>query len=91
MFISIWLVSFVQAELVAVKEEFLLGIASRRYNQRGRNSKPMLDIIYFHSHPVFFRSSYGAPLAQRASYLALHSYLFGPAAQLIMIILSLTA
>ena len=33
-------------------------------------------------------SSYGAPLAQRASYLALHGSLFGP---LIMIILSLTA
>ena len=35
-------------------------------------------------------SSYGTPLAQRASYLALRS-LFGPVAQLIMIILSLTA
>ena len=46
MFISIWLVSFVQAELVAVKEEFLLGIASRRYNQRGRNSKPMILSIF---------------------------------------------
>ena len=27
---------------------------------------------------VFLRSSYGAPLAQRASYLALHSSLSGP-------------
>ena len=27
---------------------------------------------------VFLISSYGAPLPQRASYLALHSYLFGP-------------
>ena len=27
---------------------------------------------------VFLISSYGAPLAQRASYLALHSSLFGP-------------
>ena len=40
---------------------------------------------------VFLIRSYGAPLAQRASYLALHSSLFGPVAQLIMIILSLTA
>ena len=40
---------------------------------------------------VFLISLYGAPLAQRASYLALHSSLFGPVAQLIMIILSLTA
>ena len=37
------------------------------------------------------RVLYGTPLAQRASYLALHSSLFGPVAQLIMIILSLTA
>ena len=28
--------------------------------------------------PVFLISLYGAPLAQRASYLALHSCLFGP-------------
>ena len=28
--------------------------------------------------PVFLISSYGAPLAHRVSYLALHSYLFGP-------------
>ena len=41
--------------------------------------------------PEFLISSYGAPLAQRASYLALHSSLFGTVAQLIMIILSLTA
>ena len=27
---------------------------------------------------VFLISSYGAPLAQRTSYLAQHSYLFGP-------------
>ena len=40
---------------------------------------------------VFLISSYGVPLAHRASYLALHSSLFGPVAQLIMIILSLTA
>ena len=40
---------------------------------------------------VFLISLYGAPLAQRASYLALHSSLFGLVAQLIMIILSLTA
>ena len=32
-----------------------------------------------------------APLAQRASYLALHSSLIGPVVQLIMITLSLTA
>ena len=36
-------------------------------------------------------SSYGAPLAQRTSYLALHSSLFGQVAQLIMVILSVTA
>ena len=40
---------------------------------------------------VFLISSYGTPLAQRNSYLALHSFLFGPVAQLIMSILSLTA
>ena len=40
---------------------------------------------------VLLISSYGAPLAQRAVYLALHSSLFGPMAQLSMIILSLTA
>ena len=34
---------------------------------------------------------YGTPLAQRASYLVLHSYLIGPVAQLVIIILSLTA
>ena len=43
------------------------------------------------STSVFLISSYGAPLAQKASYLAVHSYLFGPVAQLIMITLSLTA
>ena len=43
------------------------------------------------SIPVFLISSYGTPLAQTAYYLALHSSLFGPVAQLIMIILSLTA
>ena len=31
------------------------------------------------------------PLAQRASYLALQSFFFGPVVQVIMIILSLTA
>ena len=36
-------------------------------------------------------SLYGALLAQRASYLALHSSLLGPVVQLIMIISSLTA
>ena len=40
---------------------------------------------------VFLISLYGTPLVQKASYLALHSSLFGPVAQLIMIILSLTA
>ena len=42
-------------------------------------------------NPVFLTSLYGAPLVQRASYLALHSSHFGPMLQLIMIILSLTA
>ena len=41
--------------------------------------------------PVFLISSYGAPLTHRSFYLALHSSLLGPVAQLIMIILSLTA
>ena len=40
---------------------------------------------------VFLIRSYGAPLAHRASYLALQSSPFGPVVQLIMIILSLTA
>ena len=38
-------------------------------------------IIYYYVFVCasrFFISSYGAPLAQRASYLALHSSLFGP-------------
>ena len=37
-------------------------------------------IFVSHTHyiPVFLISSYGSPLAQRASYLALHSSLFGP-------------
>ena len=43
------------------------------------------------STSVFLISLYGAPLAQGASYLALHSSLFGPVVQLIMIILSVTA
>ena len=30
------------------------------------------------SLPLFLISSYGTPLAQRASYLALHGSLFGP-------------
>ena len=47
--------------------------------------------VEFISSSVFLISSYGAPLAQRVSYLALHSSLFGPVAQLIMSILSLTA
>ena len=42
------------------------------------------------THPVFLINSYGAPLAQRTFYLALHISLFGPVVQLIMIILSLT-
>ena len=44
-----------------------------------------------HGRAVFLIRLYGAPLAQRASYLALHISLFEPVAQLIMIILSLTA
>ena len=37
------------------------------------------DIILYNIFiPLFMISSYGAPLAQRASYLALHSSLFGP-------------
>ena len=40
---------------------------------------------------VFLTSLYGTPLVHIASYLALHSSLFGPVAQVIMIIVSLTA
>ena len=52
--------------------------------------------MYVHVHvctfiSVFLISSYGTPLAHRASYLALHSALFGPVLQLILIILSVTA
>ena len=43
------------------------------------------------STSVFLISLYGAPLAQRASYLALHSSLFGQVVQLITIILSVTS
>ena len=35
-------------------------------------------IINLRLKSVFLISSYGAQLAQRASYLALHSFLFGP-------------
>ena len=45
-------------------------------------------IIYMYTSVL--TSSYGAPLAQRASYLALHSSLSGQMVQLIMITLSLT-
>ena len=38
---------------------------------------------------VFLISSYGTPLAQRATYVALHTSLIGPVVQLIIIILSL--
>ena len=41
---------------------------------------------YINSKSVFLISLYGAPLAQRASYLALHSSLFEPVARLIMIL-----
>ena len=55
-----------------------------------------LYIIYIYAYihtyiPVFLISSYGVQLAQKASYLALSSFLLGQMAQLIMIILSLTA
>ena len=50
----------------------------------------MYNCIYIYTS-VFLISSYGAPLTQRASYSALHGSLFGPVAQLVMIILSLTA
>ena len=39
---------------------------------------------------VFLISLYGAPLAQRVSYLALQSSLFGPMVQVIMIIIIIT-
>ena len=50
-----------------------------------------VQYMYSTSSTMFLISSYGRSLAQRAPYLALHSSLFGPVAQLIMIILSLTA
>ena len=65
---------------------------------------PLKETLHVHVHvhvyinvhvhvytSVFIICSYGAPLAQRASYLALHSSLFGQVAQLIMVILSVTA
>ena len=54
--------------------------------------QPVSQLMFgTHNDTVFLISLYGAPLAQRASYLALHSSLFGPVAQLVMIILSLIA
>ena len=50
-----------------------------------------ITITPFSKASMFVISLYGTPLAQKASYFALHSSLFGPVAQLIMIILSLTA
>ena len=50
-----------------------------------------IRICFFVSRSVFLISSYGAPLGHRASYSALHSSLFGPLAQVTMIILSVTA
>ena len=41
---------------------------------------------YINSKSMFLISLYGAPLAQRTSYLALHSSLFEPVARLIMIL-----
>ena len=41
---------------------------------------------YINSKSMFLISLYGAPLAQKASYLALHSSLFEPVARLIMIL-----
>ena len=38
----------------------------------------------------YTRVSYGTPLAQRASYLALHSSLFGPVTQLVLSLTALT-
>ena len=46
--------------------------------------------MYIVSQTVFLISSYGVPLAQRVSYLALHSSSLGQMAQLIMIMLSLS-
>ena len=46
-------------------------------------------MLYTYMCTVLLISLYGAPLTQRASYLALHGSLFGPAG-MIMIMLSLT-
>ena len=57
-----------------------------------RNPARVYINVHVHVYTsVFIICSYGAPLAQRASYLALHSSLFGQVAQLIMVILSVTA
>ena len=47
--------------------------------------------VHVNVYTSLFISSYGAPLAQRASYLELHSSPFGQVVQLIMIILPVTA
>ena len=47
---------------------------------------PLLPVFITYN-TVFLISSYGAPLAQRASYLVLHSSLFGPVAHLTMIMI----
>ena len=51
----------------------------------------LVELTFYIYMSVFLISLYGAPLAQRASYLALHSTLFGSVVQLVMIVLSLTA
>ena len=42
-----------------------------------KTTSPCLT-AHVRTHSEFLISSYGAPLAQRASYLALHSSFFGP-------------
>ena len=71
---------------------------SKKTNNFSKGGKchppPLKETLHVHVHvytSVFMICSYGAPLAQRASYLALHSSLFGQVAQLIMVILSVTA
>ena len=68
---------------------------SKKKTNKLPDSHPLKETLHRYVHvnvyTSLFISSYGAPLAQRASYLALHSSLFGQVVQLIMIILPVTA
>ena len=67
-----------------------LGESQNSHARTVAEKKECLKLVYLHMvqytctyihctcRSVFLISSYGTPLAQRASYLALHSSLFGP-------------